>query len=345
MKAFGGKKVSPWAIVVPVALAALLLVFAFRGVDWAALLGTLTRVRPEVYALALLIVTGSLALRALRWRVLLSAEARIPPLTVYWATVLGYLGNNFLPFRAGELVRAAVISRRAPVSMTFALATTLVERVLDVLALVLISLLVFATLPAVPDSLRASVQLTAVLGLAGVLVLLFLPRLERQLRRLVRRFARSEALRERALTLMERFLFGMRAFQHPVRASLFLALTGLIWANDALAAITVANAFGLHLQLFQALLLLAALGLSSAAPSTPGYVGIYQAVAVTVLAPFGFSRNDALAFILAFQAANYLCVLVWGGLGLWRTSLGHHPDSRLEVSTEASVAAPSNAAL
>jgi uncharacterized membrane protein YbhN (UPF0104 family) len=68
----------------------------------------------------------------------------------------------------------------------------------------------------------------------------------------------------------------------------------------------------------QALLLLAALGLASAAPSTPGYVGIYQFVAVAVLQPFGFSQSEALAYVLVAQAAIYVVVLVWGVLGLWR---------------------------
>jgi glycosyltransferase 2 family protein len=85
--------------------------------------------------------------------------------------------------------------------------------------------------------------------------------------------------------------------------------------------------------------LIAALGLSSAAPSTPGYVGIYQFVAVTVLAPFGFARDEALAFILATQAVNvYAVVIVWGTLGLW--SLGVRSLRGAAATESASVEAP-----
>jgi len=59
------------------------------------------------------------------------------------------------------------------------------------------------------------------------------------------------------------------------------------------------------------------LGLSSALPSTPGYVGIYQFVGITVLQPFGIGRDQALAFILMFQALNYVLVLVYGVPGLY----------------------------
>ena len=67
-----------------------------------------------------------------------------------------------------------------------------------------------------------------------------------------------------------------------------------------------------------ALVLLAALGLSSAIPSTPGYVGVYQFVAVSVLVPYGFSRADAIAYMLISQVLNYLVVSFWGLLGLWQ---------------------------
>ena len=71
------------------------------------------------------------------------------------------------------------------------------------------------------------------------------------------------------------------------------------------------------LTLAQAFVFISALGLSSAIPSTPGYVGVYQFVAVAVLVPFGFERETALALILLSQVFTLLIVSVWGGLGLW----------------------------
>jgi hypothetical protein len=113
-----------------------------------------------------------------------------------------------------------------------------------------------------------------------------------------------------------------------VRGLGFALLTPVIWLADSVAFLLVGQAFGLHLALAQALVLIAALGLASAAPSTPGYVGIYQFVAVTVLAPFGFGRDDALAFILAAQAVIYLVVLVWGAIGLWVLGVRGRPTAR-----------------
>jgi glycosyltransferase 2 family protein len=97
----------------------------------------------------------------------------------------------------------------------------------------------------------------------------------------------------------------------------FVLLTAVIWGIDACNAVLVARALGMSLTLPAALLLLTGLGLGSALPSTPGYIGIYQFVAVTVLAPFHFSRADALAYVLVLQALGYVVIAFWGLVGLW----------------------------
>jgi uncharacterized membrane protein YbhN (UPF0104 family) len=97
----------------------------------------------------------------------------------------------------------------------------------------------------------------------------------------------------------------------------------VIWLMDALGTMIAAWALHLPLNILQALLLLAALGLASAIPSTPGYVGTYQFVAVTILPLFGITRSQALTFILVLQASTYVVVTIWGLLGLWRLAVGN----------------------
>jgi uncharacterized membrane protein YbhN (UPF0104 family) len=81
----------------------------------------------------------------------------------------------------------------------------------------------------------------------------------------------------------------------------------------------------LPLSLDQAFVLLAGLGLSSAIPSTPGYVGIYQFVAIEILEPFGISSSDALAFILFIQITNLLALVVWGIISFLNSPLKNRP--------------------
>lgn len=310
-------KASWWSLAIALALAAVLLYLAFRGVDWSALLSRLGRGRLDILALAFLVCGTSYFIRGLRWRILLSGERRIAPLTAFWGIVAGYLGNDFLPARAGEVIRSALLARKTGLSVGFVLATALVERMLDLVALVLISAVAITTLAAAPSWLVGATRLLAVAAVVALALFVVIPRLEHPIQRLLTRLVGRITLRTRLAGLLEQFLLGMRAFQHVGRGAGFAGLTVVIWLADSLVMILVAQAFHLSLSLAQALLLIAALGLSSAVPSTPGYVGIFQFVAVTVLAPFGFTRDEALAFILAAQAVIYVVVIVWGPLGLW----------------------------
>ena len=115
---------------------------------------------------------------------------------------------------------------------------------------------------------------------------------------------------------MTAVLAGLRSFHDPRRAAAFGLYTAAIWVLDAIGSILAARALGLELSLPVAVLLLAALGLASSIPSTPGYVGVYQFAAVTVLTPFGFSRSDALAYILVAQLLSYAVIVPLGLIGL-----------------------------
>lgn len=303
MKTYSYRRIS--TILIPAILAAILVWFAFRGVNWGAMLATLRHAHPSLVALAFGVILVAYILRTLRWRVLLSAERLLPVRDVFATLVLGYVGNNFLPARAGEVLRSYLLARRDSLSLSFVLATALTERITDAGALVLISLAVIPFLPSLPAWLLASSRVMAVVVAAGLITLILAPRFPHAPQAILGRLPFPRRVQITIEALWEQCLLGLRAFQHPTRGAAFFGLTLLIWGTDGTTAFTLAHALGLALSYPEALLLLAALGLASAIPSTPGYVGIYQFVAVTVLIPFGLSRSVALAFILAFQAVQY----------------------------------------
>ena len=305
----------PKAISLAVAflLAALLLFFSLRGIEWREVGRLVAGANPARLAGAATIVSAALFLRAYRWRILLRAEGSVPVGTAFWATAAGYFGNNFLPARAGELVRTFMIGSRCGLNRAYVLATALSERVADAIALVGISSVALLTLPEQPGWLASAARPFAALGLAGVVAIGLLPRMEPVGRRLIHRLLPApEALRLKLVLLMEDGLRGIRAFHDGKRLAGFLGLTGVIWCLDAASTVLGASALGLAIPVPVAFLLIAGLGLGSALPSTPGYVGIWQFVAVSVLTPFGFSRTDAIAYILVAQAVQYVVIGLFG---------------------------------
>jgi uncharacterized membrane protein YbhN (UPF0104 family) len=308
--------------VAALALAAALLYFSLRGIDWLRVWDILRDARPLGICFAWATISLVVFLRSLRWRVLLSAGEPVSVPLVFWATTAGYLGNNLLPARAGELVRTVMISRRTGLSNAFVLTTALSERVADAIAVIGISAAVLLAMPNPPGWMAVAGRPFAVAGLCGAAAIAFLPAFEGFLFRVLKRVPVPPPLREKIEGALGHAIQGIRSFHDRRRLARFVALTAVIWTMDAANATICAAALGFHFPVPVAFLLVAGLGLGSALPSTPGYVGIYQFVAVSILTPFGFARADAIACILLLQALNYAVILFWGLIGVARGRKG-----------------------
>jgi glycosyltransferase 2 family protein len=317
-----GKRSYRWYSLFSILLASFLLYLALRGVDWDAILTLLRRGKIGFLLLGAMIATISFLVRGLRWRLLLSAEKLARFSKVFWAMMLGYLGNNFLPGRAGELVRTVLVSRSEGLSFGFSLATAISERVLDAIALISIGAASILFSKNLPTYLSGLVRSFALIGLIGLSAMIVFYRFRWVIEKWALRLPLPGRVRDRFTTGLNHFFKGLGAFQHPAQAARFVIFTAIIWFLDAFGCTLVGYAFNLTITIPQSLLFLAALGLSSSLPSTPGYVGIYQFVAVTLLPLFGFLKSEALVFVLATQLINYVTVISLSSMGLWRLGLG-----------------------
>lgn len=320
------KRRIPWGWIIAIGLAVVLLYLSLRNVDWQEALATARQGRIEYLFVAAAALAFSYFIRSLRWRTLLSADRIIPPMITYWGIWVGYLGNSILPARAGELLRCVMIGRKTGINVGFALATTLTERIIDAGVLVLLALVSISTFEQVPESVVVAARTMAIIAFVGISGVLIMPIFERHIRAILAwilaKLPIPAGIGEKLDAFVARFLTGMRALVNPRRAILFAVFTALAWAADVPVAYLVGQAFGMSLTVPQILLLLSSLGLASAAPSTPGYLGIYQAVSVAVLVPFGYTESTVIVFIFAFQIVSYLMVIIFGTLGLWRLNTG-----------------------
>lgn len=308
-----------WMVVVSILLAAFLLYLTLRDLNWRAFFVTLKNARYVYLPFVFLWSSATFLVRALRLRVLLSGEKKLPLPNVFWANMAGYLGNNILPARAGEFIRAAYLGKQNNISMSYALAAGLVERLMDVIALIALGALALSFTGIVSPAFQNALKSISVFGLAGLFIIFTLPRFNATIGRLILILpVLNESKKNKLNHFLQHFIGGLKSLHGLTRILQFAGLTGLIWLMDGLGVVLLAYTLNLRLLLSQAFVLLAALGLSSAIPSTPGYVGVYQFVTVTILAPFGISKADALAFILVSQALGYLVICLWGLLGLWQ---------------------------
>jgi uncharacterized protein (TIRG00374 family) len=300
-------------ILLGLVVSAALLVYSFWDVDLAIIGARLRGTLWIFLALSVALHFVSLWARAWRWGYLFPPGSR--PSRLFRSLLIGYMGNNVLPLRAGEVVRVYVASRHGPRFWT-TFATVVVERVLDGLALGLIVAALLLTVP-VPVEMRWSIAAFLAVDLAALLVLALIAAAPGVCRVLIETiFHRIGWLERRLMTLLGTMTEGLRGVRAP-RHAIPLALSSAgIWFSLALSVWAAMHAAHLDLPLAASWVVLAFLGLGVSLPSSPGFVGVVQAATVLALALFAVPRTEALSFSLLMHAAQFFPVTAIGLLCL-----------------------------
>jgi uncharacterized protein (TIRG00374 family) len=299
-----------------VAISAALFGLLLWGVDLHELMAQLARTRWGWTLLGCVLAPLGLWVRSRRWYYLFPPRSEPPGLLP--GMMIGYMVNNVLPLRAGEVVRVYVVSRRWGRGFWTTLATLVVERVLDSLAIILVLGILVLLIPVPPIFRWTAVTLLAV-DAAAVGTLAFLAVAPATCARLVARLTRPwPGVAERALRVFERFVHGLDGIRTPAHALPLLGWTVLIWVVPALAAWTMMRALDLDLPLLAGWTVLAFVGLGISIPSAPGYVGVFHYAAVLALEIFDVPRSASVGYALLFHASQIIPVTLVGWLFLLR---------------------------
>jgi uncharacterized protein (TIRG00374 family) len=303
-------------------LSAAFLYLALRGINPALTWRQLRSINPVLLGMAILIGSSSNLVRAVRWKVLLGYSKPIRLRHVFSSMMIGYMANNVLPARMGELVRVYLIERRAGISKSMSAATIVLERIIDALLLLSIAGAISVFLP-LTDLLRKTGLIAAVAFAAAGIVLLLLAfkgeSAARQTAQIVGVI--SETLGQRAEQIVGRFAAGLTVLRSIKQALLVMLLTLAIWTLEALAVSAVIGALNLRLPWIAALFLLVVLSLSFILPAAPGGVGTYEFFVVAAMVPFALDSSRAVGLALVLHAIMYFTSGVLGLGCLWSESL------------------------
>ncbi|MCB1201784.1 MAG: flippase-like domain-containing protein [Leptospiraceae bacterium] len=309
-----------------IVLAIILLYYVFREVEWEKLKIHFTQLNPVWTSAAVIAICLNFFLRSMRWQILLVKPERPRIIVTFAANMIGYMGNNFLPARAGEVLRCIYLGRHSFVGRSFSFATVITERVYDTAFLGLAGVIVLAFISGIPDWLTGSAKILSPIAVALFLFSLSLPWFEPAAMKLTAKIKRLK-LRNRIESMLSSGIDGFGVLKSPIRFLAYNLITFIIWSLDVLIVLILIKALGFSLPVSGAILLIVALAFASAAPSTPGYLGIYQFVAVEILPIFGLSKEQALATILVFQGLIYLTVVMLGLPSLLWLSSGNKTNA------------------
>lgn len=261
--------------------------------------------------------------RTWRWHYMLRPIKRISLANLFPVVVIGYMGNNVYPARIGELLRAYVLRKRENVSISSSLATVLVERVFDGVVMLLF---VFFSLPftPMPDWLRQVVIVGSLLfftALAFFLILAASPRLAQRIYVwVIGRFV-PERLRRPAIGFLDRFMDGLHSLRSPADVAMIFVTSLVIWLAETVKYWFVMHSFNFEAPFYVLMLMNGVVNLATTIPSSPGYVGTFDAPGIKVLEGFGIDRAVATSYTLVLHVALWLPITLLGFFFVWKESL------------------------
>lgn len=314
------KRVTVWLGLVT---SAVFLYLVLRSVDLAQVQRELQSANYALLALAAAIGVAANLVRAVRWGTLLGYtpfNGLLLPL--FSSTMIGYLVNNVLPARLGELARIYVLEKKTGVSKVKSAATIVVERLVDVLLVVALVGLTSFLVP-LPVLIRRGVQTAALIFGAIAIGLIFLALRGRHLIPLVVKKATAVLPRqgEGLQSVLSNFVEGLSVLHSPRRVLVVVLLGLLIWGIEWAAMGLVMRAMNLTLPWIAPLFVVVVLALSFVIPAAPGALGTYEFFAIAALTPFVAEDSQALAFALVSHAFVLLSTSVQGLICLWAESL------------------------
>jgi uncharacterized protein (TIRG00374 family) len=328
-------------------LAALLLALFFRGVDWAALGQALRGARPLPLGGLVVVTVGLYAVRAWRWGNLLAPLGRVGYADLFSATMVGFASGLLVP-RAGELLRPWLVSRRYPIPTSAGFATIILERLIDLITVLVLFALYLFVLPAPRAQVQGpAMDLAKWLGVAGagaaLVALAFLLALHANADRVVGAIERLLARAPRWLAeplgrILHAFSGGLAVLRAPAPHLAKIAVQSLaIWLLIALGFYLNHLAFRIDLPFHATFLLIAFLVVGVAIP-TPGMVGGFHAFYLLALSEvYGIDRATAAAAGIAAHALTNLPILVFGlallgreGLSLGRVAQVTRDEEKLQ---------------
>ncbi len=354
------KKARVW---IGILISVLALVLFFRQVrDPRLLWADLTQADYRLLALSLVPLLLFLVLRAFRWRLLFYPQQGLHVKNLLAVINVGYLISNILPFRLGDVARAYLIGDTEPVSRTAAFSTVVVERVLDALCAVAGFFLVLPFAPLPTWMIRSGLIVGAVALVAVALFVVLARRREWTLRLLDRlllalhwpdgdtmaRFWRRLAARTR-VRFLSRLPWADRSRLAGMAGSLIDGLSGvttlrlgpplilwsaLIWGVISAFYWLVLLAFDPAQPFVAGLAVSSVTALGMTIPSSPGYVGVFEATTLLTLALFSMQTHAAASYALVAHAIVYATFTLVGLISMRQQNLTYSQIQH-RISTEA----------
>jgi hypothetical protein len=269
-------------------------------------------------------------MRALRWQCLLAPIGTTSFRVAFRATVIGFAALGLLPGRVGDVLRPYLLARQERLSLSATLATVVMERVLDLVAvLVLLAVYVWGFLDAdgfssrLMQPIKAAAAMAAAAAAALVVLMWILATHPERIGGLVRAAGRvlPHRLADRVGGIASTFSTGFAATRDPRGFGMAVLWSFPIWLAFCAETWAVTQAFGIDVPFVGTFLLQAMLVIGVAVPTPGGVGGFHEMYRVGVTSFFGAGNEAAVAAAIVLHALSFLPVMIVGSLFMMQDGL------------------------
>ncbi|MEW6188212.1 MAG: lysylphosphatidylglycerol synthase transmembrane domain-containing protein [Thermodesulfobacteriota bacterium] len=312
-------------------LSLIFLFFFLRKIDF----GEVWEIFKELEYLYTLLPMGlylfSMWIRAKRWAILLKPIKKIQTGELFKATTIGFMANNILPARIGEVIRAVVIGHRVQISKTASFATVVVERLFDGFTVFILFVAVLFLVPFPPEQSSGftlgaikSIGLISSAVYFAILAVLLLLRFEnRQVHRLINLLLNS--LPERISAPVSRqinaFVSGLAVLQEGKEILVVMAYSLFLWMTLSFCLYLLFIGFHFPLSFGSAVFVEVILVFGVSIPSAPGFIGTFHWICAAGLSFLGVEANQAKSYAMVLWLVGFIPITGLGLFLLWREGL------------------------
>lgn len=325
-------------LIVGLVLSGVFLYLFLRGMDWASLRADLGRVNLWILALATVVDFVAFLVMSIRAQMLFQPLFQFGFGEMFRSMLIAYSGNNVLPARAGEFMRAAFLIRRSGLPTASVAGVIAVERLMD--AVVVITLALVA-LPLTMGSIGAGFYVIAGAVLATFAGIVMASRHPVASRRTVRRLASGlgKRMRNKVSILLDRFFEGIQGISSSRMLLYAGLLTMLNWLLTATSIYIWIVACGVKLAWYHAFVVLGSIAVGNAVPSSPGNIGTFHYFVRSALELLGVGQAAAgtVAIVGYFTKVPFTVIgLVYGMPGLLRERRNRAGKKEVDTNSPAS---------
>ena len=264
------------------------------------------------FLLATIFLWGSVWLRGIRWKWLFNDSASPSVASLYRAELIGYFGNNVLPLRLGEILRAYIVGKENNLPKSFVFGTVVLERLMDMFALIFFGIILLFLYPFEEGWVGDYILKGGSVILIVIFVLIIISRFK------------LKSTENKILRIFNQIMDGLLSIRKKSIIPVVISSI-LIWSIYLLDVHLIQRAFQFNLSWTQSLAILVISSLVLSIPSAPGMIGTFHAaVKYTMVDLFAFTPNEGNSFAILMHAYGYILFTLLGAYYFLKSQFHEH---------------------